>query len=175
MTTFNNFSTIEDLLNIKIAKNIKLFSDLDGVIVAFDKEFEKLGHGTIEEFELRHPHPAALWNFISTHSDHFWLNMEWVPDGKELWNFIKKYNPTLLTTPAQSVPHCVEDKQAWVKRELGNYNVIISGHKYKYATPGAILIDDMEKNIIPWNEAGGIGILHINATNTIAALTKIIA
>lgn len=36
--------------------------------------------------------------------------------------------------------------------------------------PGDILIDDMEKNITRWVEAGGVGILHVNAADTIEQL-----
>lgn len=40
----------------------------------------------------------------------------------------------------------------------------VSGGKYKpqflHVYPGAVLIDDLERNIDMWNEAGGIGILH---------------
>jgi len=36
------------------------------------------------------------------------------------------------------------------------------------------LIDDLPRNIDPWIEAGGIGILHKNTEDTIKKLKKII-
>jgi hypothetical protein len=43
-------------------------------------------------------------------------------------------------------------------------------HKYKYATPNSIIIDDTKSVIDDWNKAGGIGILHTDAASTIAIL-----
>jgi hypothetical protein len=38
-----------------------------------------------------------------------------------------------------------------------------------------ILIDDMQKNVIPWEKAGGVGILHTDTNSTIAKLHKILS
>jgi hypothetical protein len=49
--------------------------------------------------------------------------------------------------------------------------------KWKYACPNSILIDDLEKNILPWIEAGGHGI-HFKGEfdeefwNELALITK---
>ena len=42
-----------------------------------------------------------------------------------------------------------------------------------FAGPERILIDDMEQTINEWNKAGGVGILHTSATNTISQLKKL--
>ena len=49
-----------------------------------------------------------------------------------------------------------------------------SPDKAQYAHPKAILIDDRMKSIEPWRAAGGIGILHTSAEDTIAQLQSII-
>jgi hypothetical protein len=36
----------------------------------------------------------------------------------------------------------------------------MSREKYRWANKRHILIDDWEKNTIPWEESGGIAILH---------------
>ena len=46
--------------------------------------------------------------------------------------------------------------------------------KAAFAHKKAVLIDDREKNIDCWVEAGGIGILHTKADDTIAKLNEII-
>jgi hypothetical protein len=46
--------------------------------------------------------------------------------------------------------------------------------KKQYANTNSIIIDDTESVINDWNEAGGIGILHINAKTTIETLKKYI-
>ena len=48
-----------------------------------------------------------------------------------------------------------------------------SKNKQKHAAPNHILIDDRKDNIERWEAAGGVGILHTNAKNTIACLKKL--
>jgi hypothetical protein len=45
--------------------------------------------------------------------------------------------------------------------------------KQIFAAEGKILIDDMEQTIREWKNAGGIGILHTSAANTIKELKKL--
>jgi hypothetical protein len=46
-------------------------------------------------------------------------------------------------------------------------------YKQMFAGPNRILIDDMEQTINEWNAAGGIGIHHTSADNTISQLKKL--
>jgi hypothetical protein len=46
-------------------------------------------------------------------------------------------------------------------------------NKKDYARPNSILIDDNVKNIADWIGAGGIGILHTSAEDTIKQLKKL--
>jgi hypothetical protein len=46
-------------------------------------------------------------------------------------------------------------------------------HKKDFAGPNNILIDDRVDNINGWIEAGGIGILHTSAEDTIKQLNKL--
>jgi hypothetical protein len=45
-------------------------------------------------------------------------------------------------------------------------------NKYKFARPGYVLIDDMARNVEPWVNMGGIGIVHKNAEETIQKLKE---
>ena len=45
--------------------------------------------------------------------------------------------------------------------------------KKDHAGENRILIDDTAKNIADWEAAGGIGILHTDASSTIAKLKEI--
>ena len=47
-------------------------------------------------------------------------------------------------------------------------------HKYKYATENSIIIDDTKSVIDDWNDAGGIGILHVDAQTTIRLLRLLV-
>ena len=53
---------------------------------------------------------------------------------------------------------------------------MLRAEKQKYAKKNGvpnILIDDWKKNIVEWEAAGGIGILHKSASATIAQLKKL--
>lgn len=102
----------------------------------------------------------------------FYSNLDMMPDGNQLWGYVKKYNPTILT----GIPRgnwAPPQKKAWVAKYLGSNVPVITGmarDKYTYAAKNHILIDDTQKNIDEWIRAQGIGILHINADNTIQQL-----
>lgn len=95
-----------------------------------------------------------------------------VPDGKLLWDYVKRYNPKILSAPAKNIPDSSIGKIIWVHQNLGAVEVLLrrSCSKKDYANKNSIFIDDMEKNISQWREEGGIGILHKNALDTIQQL-----
>ncbi len=151
----------------------QIYCDMDGVLTDFNKAFKDLGHGPIEQFEKRYG-TVSTWKVINKQGLSFWTEMEWMPDGKTLWKHIKKYNPTILTAPADSKV-CKVGKLQWVKHKLGlNIPVILERDKYKYANADSILIDDTAKKYKPWREHGGIAIAHINAKTTIQQLERIL-
>ena len=163
---------------------IQIYCDMDGVLTHFNASAKKIG--------WKGPLPAtkpedkdALWKLVINNAEKFWGDMPWTPDGKKLWNFIKPYSPILLTSVATTLDSKLgrdgrAGKQRWVRRELGpawiknNFIPVSSGGKTKYAKPNAILIDDYESNIDPFIEAGGQGIVHKNAVDTIRQLKKLL-
>jgi len=160
----------------------KIFVDLDGVLTDFDKniqdgflrEFNKENGTNIKDgFEFEDEYGSIeLWKRVGKLGIEFWSEMPWMKDGKKLWNYIKEYDTEVLTKPSKQ-KICKQGKQIWCKRELGNdVKVNISNNKYEYSKPNHILIDDLEKNINSWIDAGGIGILHKNTEDTIKKLKK---
>ena len=116
-------------------------------------------------------------------SKEYWSEMPWHPDGKALWKAIKPLNPIILSTPAASA-NSKEGKMVWVKKNLKISTVILSANKYEYVKDNLfvpkgkenykrILIDDTPKKITGWTSAGGIGILHKSARDTISKLKKL--
>lgn len=116
----------------------------------------------------------SFWEPINKAGLPFWEDMPWTSDGKELWGYIKKYNPTILSAPSDEIESRV-GKIKWVARELPETKLILRKAEQKrvFANPESILIDDLEKNIQQWIESGGIGILHTSAENTINELKKL--
>lgn len=145
-----------------------IYCDLDGVLSDFNKAFiDNIGMHP-KKFEDKYG-INEFWKEISK-IDHFWLNMQPMKNAGILWKYIKKYNPILLTTPADGVEQCKPDKLKWVKKYLGYNKVIFEKNKEKYASPSAILIDDREDNIQDFNNANGIGILFKSANQVIDEL-----
>ena len=88
--------------------------------------------------------------------------------GSELWEGIKKYNPTILSsTGTKDIDGAKKTKRQQVKDYLNPIPPIVfvtSGKDkgIKYGNENSILIDDSQTNIDSWTRKGidGIGIKH---------------
>jgi 5'(3')-deoxyribonucleotidase len=152
---------------------MKFFVDLDSVLTDFEKQLAELLDRPLER-GWDFGNDPKVWAKISHAGEEFWTSMKWMPDGHELWDAVKKHDPTILSSPTRH-PSSVEGKKKWLKENLPGVPYIIESKKEQYAEPGAVLIDDREKNIKKWEEAGGIGILHKDADSTIKKLDEIMS
>ena len=152
-----------------------IYSDMDGVIVDFEERFKQFSDGVLpSEFQRAHGR-EKFWDLIDNQIGvKFWVGAPWMPDGKQYWDYIEKYNPILLSSPSRQNESRL-GKRLWVKKHIPGtpLKLAYSANKKNYARENAILIDDRKPNIDQWIEAGGIGILHINAKDTIAELKKL--
>jgi hypothetical protein len=146
---------------------------MDGVLVDFEKGYYDLTGVHTTQFVKG---DSTFWEPISKAGASFWANLPWMSDGQELWRYIKKYKPNILSAPSQD-PSSKIGKEAWLKMNLQNsfkkayfYN---RANKKLFAGPNRILIDDMQQTIDEWNTAGGIGIFHTSAADTISQLKKL--
>jgi len=148
---------------------------MDGVLTDFVRSFAAI----TDDAKITHPakyharYGDAFWDLLKDQNIEFWKNLKWMPDGKRTWDFVKYKNPTILSTPVSGDKKSYEGKEFWIRQHLGNIPFILSDNKEKYARDNAILIDDMERNISKWVAAGGIGILHRSAAETIAKLKEL--
>jgi hypothetical protein len=149
----------------------KIFCDMDGVLVDFNKGYEEL---TGIKLDGTYQTSEEFWDPINNKGKEFWENLEWMPDGKRLWKYIVEYYPTILSSPSRRGFGSREGKKNWVDREMSGTPLILeySFNKRKYAKPNHILIDDRDSNIEQWIESGGIGILHKSTKETIEELQK---
>jgi hypothetical protein len=144
----------------------QLFVDMDGVLADFDSGYE-------EAFGIRPSIHAdnVDWELVRQHPN-FYLNLPPMPDFKQLWSFIAPFKPIVLTGVPRSAAEAPANKEAWVRRWLGDTEIRTcrSSEKCLHAKPGDILIDDWEKYRHKWEKAGGIWITHTSAVFTIAIL-----
>jgi hypothetical protein len=149
-----------------------IYCDMDSVLVDFDRGYQELTGMTTQQADTSGV--EAFWDPLTKAGAKFWITLNWMPDGKQLWDYIKKYNPILLSAPSREESSKL-GKRVWVKRELPGTKLILkyAPQKQEYASPTSILIDDRQKNIDQWEAAGGIGILHTNTANTIEQLKQL--
>ena len=158
-------------LNEKVM-DYKIYCDMDGVLVDFESGYEKLT-GIDLKGEYR-PGVEDFWKPIEQAGVKYWASLKWMPDGKQLWSYIKPYTPELLSAPSKSESSKI-GKYVWVKNNLPGTKLILryANRKKELANPESILIDDRQVNIDQWEAAGGVGILHTNTTNTISQLKNL--
>jgi hypothetical protein len=155
-------------------KEYTIYSDMDGVLVDFNERFKRFSKGIPPtEYEQKFG-KDKFWELVDGIGVRFWVGMDWMSDGKQLWNYIKEYNPTLLSSPSRSNYSRI-GKRIWRKRNLPSTKLVLAraANKQNYADPNSILIDDRESNIDQWIKAGGIGILHTDTASTINKLKEL--
>jgi hypothetical protein len=151
-------------------KPITLYLDMDGVLANFDKKYHALESDLPDREKFR---DAVLIHKI-------FEDLEFMPDAPELLNHVSKLagiNIEILTSVGTFDPlrgqQAMIQKSHWLKQKNISYktNFVRSKlEKAQYAHDHAILIDDSIGCISPFNEAGGHGILHVNASDTIKVL-----
>ena len=154
----------------------KIYCDMDGVLVDFDKGYQALTGKETHHVDVQGKNEfwdtfrGGLENKKMQEKD-YWANLQWMPDGKELWNHIKQYKPTLLSAPSRQ-PSSRLGKRLWVKNNIPGTKLVLASaeKKQNYSGTNKILIDDRPDNVSQWRSKGGIGILHTNTADTIKQL-----
>ncbi len=109
--------------------------------------------------------------------------MPWMPDGKELWEYVKPFCPIILSQLSPDIHgRGSYQKRIWCDRELGAgvplIVVMADTHhteKYNYSGLESILIDDhFEQHQPAWVARGGVFIHHVNTENTIRELQALL-
>jgi len=159
---------------LKETKTFQLFIDLDGVLCDWDGGFIKISGGlSADDYSKKHG-DSAMWKLIGRYGLDWWAHLKWTVDGKELWKFVRPYNPIILSKPSRDQKSKI-GKKIWIERELGmKQQYIFERDKSKYADKNSILIDDMIDNIYPSQQKGGFGILPRSTKETISRLKNIL-
>jgi len=157
----------------------RLFMDLDGVLVDFNR-----GVRSITGREASELHPRRMWPLIAR-TKGFYEKLDWMADGKELWDAVRKFHPVVLTGLPMG-KWAEPQKRSWCARELGPDVAVITGMSRDKADLAGrwmeenheagkipVLIDDRLKIREPWEAAGGIFILHLTTLNSMEELRKL--
>ena len=162
----------------------RIYCDMDGVLADFKTAAVKTTGMSINKW-MNIPSSKKKWEAIRNESS-FWYTLPWMPGGKQLWRFIEKYKPHILSAYVEEStdPNCVPGKTKWLQTYAGisnkrRINLVRRSEKGLYAKMHArngdkvILIDDYPKNVEDFTRYGGIGIYHTNSSSTISKLKKL--
>ena len=153
----------------------QIYCDMDGVLTDFEKRFVTLlqqegpkyySKAVIAQV-TRPKHFEKLegqeefWRFIDQYIGlEFWSEMEWMPNGRQLWSFIQPYNPIVLTSPSEDNTSRL-GKRLWVREHLVPAPPVefrFGEAKSDFANENAILIDDKPSNLEAFASKGGIAL-----------------
>ena len=158
----------------------KIFVDMDGVVADFDQRFIDLSGMLPKEYENKYG-KNAFWDFIDEKNKlKFWIGIPQMSDAQSLMDYVSQYDYEMLTSPSIK-KQSLMGKGLWIKNHTNKglfklkpkVNYRFAKNKVEFAAPNHILIDDKASTINSWNAAGGVGILHTSAANTISQLKKL--
>lgn len=152
---------------------------MDGVIADFEKFVgEKIFGYPFDQIPSR----SQMFKRISLWMDDgndFWGVMDKMSDADQLMDYLRENFPNreILSSTGNEVERGSVQKNVWINEnypDITNVNLVSSSSvKKDFATPMSILIDDKSKSIDPFIAAGGVGILHTSATDTISQLEEL--
>lgn len=156
-------------------KTYKLFLDLDGVLVDFDRGVRAIFGRNPDQIPER-----QMWAALA-HTRGFYAQLDWMPDGRDLWEAVRGVGPVIVS--GLPLGNWAEpQKRAWCRKHLGaDVPVVLCRSREKgravldYLEPGdvPVLIDDRLQAREGWLDIGGIYVLHRNATESLAVLREL--
>ena len=156
----------------------KIYLDMDGVLCDFESRYEKL-FGELPAYSREMKEWSTNWDkFVE--SEQF-KTLEWHPGGQTLLKMIidTGIDFEILSSSGGKKHHDIVEDQK--KQWLQSNNILVKANivpgrknKAKFANSRSVLIDDTPDVIDSFNAAGGYGILHKNASDTVKKLSHIL-
>ncbi len=151
----------------------KIFVDMDGVLCDFEKRYNEL-YGVIDDKARKTTFKPNFNEFIQTRQ---FASLEPMSDFLVLKNYLDSLSVPKEILSSTAYEETYDNISAQKIKWLNDHGVtwkpnFVPGkrHKYKYATPDSIIIDDTLSVIEDWRKAGGFAIWHNNALSTISQL-----
>ena len=113
----------------------KFYCDMDGVLCDFDSRFKGINPEKLSPSQYTNKYGVdKFWATIDAVGVKFWVGIKWMSDGKQLWDYIKDKQPTLLSAPSRA-PSSRLGKRLWVKNNLPGTPLILASadKKQNYA------------------------------------------
>lgn len=149
-----------------------IFWDMDGVFADFVGGVVDLLH--IEPLSIANNWPAGeyslekvlnisterLWNLINRGGVDWWAHLDPFAWNTELRSLIAdcRGSHSILTSPGDCA-FAYQGKRLWADRHLSGLPLTLTGNKHLLAKPSTLLIDDHDRNVELFQDAGGRAIL----------------
>ena len=163
---------------MKGTKVKRIFLDMDGVLTDFLLGVEDLIGMKMTNDDAGHSEYDRRKEELT--NKRIFRNLPPMKDMWELLAYVKHTGlPTEILTAAGVINRqlVVWDKNEWVKQWVDPTMVVTctysGSQKAAFAMKGSVLIDDRPSNIKAWEDAGGIGIVHKTARDTIIELKRL--
>lgn len=157
-----------------------VYIDSDGVIADFSG-YCREHYGVMVDNVADPVEKKKFWKWVTARNEvePFFYSLAKMDDADRLIDFcVKNFSSVKILTASGHTPKDVAaQKRCWYTKHYPGLDVLItrkSAEKAVYANASSILIDDRDKSIIPWQNAGGIGILHTSVDTTIDHLLTFI-
>ena len=157
----------------------QIFLDQDGVLADFEDGLTKALGYKVNLKDKKDVYDAEKRKLTA---QRLFRNLEPLPDAWKLVDYCMNSGiHTEILTAAGTVNRTlvIKDKIDWIRRYVHPHWIVIptfsGSQKAAFAHKKSVLIDDRQENIDCWIEAGGIGILHTTADDTIEQLDYILS
>lgn len=158
---------------------MKIYLDIDGVLANFDKRYEELFGVAPTEPSKKEAHFHENWEAFVTGRN--FTTLEELPDARQLLDYVFSLGVPveILGSSGGKKFHDIvrAQKLEWLSAHgiTCPVHIVPGGHlKARYAYgPWYILVDDTPRVIEGFRKAGGTGILHTSAAESIGQLKKL--
>ena len=155
----------------------KIYLDMDGVLCDFVKRYKTLFRLEPREAEKHKKFDEYFRQFIATEQ---FSHLDPLPGVWDALRYIDSLGVPveILSSTAREefYDQISKQKNYWLTKYGITYKQnFVPGkkHKYKFATPDSLIIDDTKSVIDDWEKAGGIAIHHTDWNTTMSKLTEL--
>ena len=96
-----------------------IYCDMDGVLADFKTGAQRTTGMSINKW-MNIPSSREKWSLIKAKKD-FWSTLPWMPGGRQLWSYISKFDPHILSAYVEESydPNCIPGKTKWLNKNAG--------------------------------------------------------
>lgn len=103
----------------------------------------------------------CMWERIAGEGQVWWATLPWTEHGEAIAEICERAGPFVLMSTPTREPSCAAGKIEWINQYFpsSDRRFALTPCKHHFAHPGALLIDDSERNVRAFRENGGEAIL----------------